>query len=59
MLKSSFCNYSDVYILFKGTITIVGAGANDAGRATERTDKQYLKIMHRSPIVWVKKVIHK
>ena len=51
MLKSSFCNYSDVYILFKGTITIVGAGANDAGRATERTDKQYLKIMHRSPIV--------
>ena len=40
MLKSSFSNYSDVYILFKGTITIVGAGANDAARATDRTDKQ-------------------
>ena len=26
MLKSGLCNYSDGYILVKGTITIIGAG---------------------------------
>ena len=26
MLKSSFCDYSDAYILVKGKITITGAG---------------------------------
>ena len=35
MLKSSLCNYSDVYILFKGTITVpnmetAAAAANNA-----------------------------
>ena len=28
MLKSSLCDYSDVYILPKGRITITGAGDN-------------------------------
>ena len=32
MLKSSLSDYSDVYILFKGTITITGAGDDDAGK---------------------------
>ena len=30
MLRSSFCDYADTYILVKGTITINGAGDNDA-----------------------------
>ena len=28
MLKSSLCDYSDAYILVKGTITITGAGVD-------------------------------
>ena len=37
MLKSSLCDYSDAYILVKGTITINGRGADDAAkRADER-----------------------
>ena len=28
MLKSSFCDYSDAYILVKGKITITGEGAD-------------------------------
>ena len=30
MLKSSLCDYSDVYILFKGTITVNNTVAADA-----------------------------
>ena len=29
MLKSSFCDYSDAYILVSGTIAITGDGADD------------------------------
>ena len=37
MLKSNLCDYSDAYMLDKGTITITGAGDNDtAKRADER-----------------------
>ena len=37
MLRSSLCNYSDAYILFKGNITvnntaIAGAAANNANK---------------------------
>ena len=32
MLKSSLCDYSDAYILVKGTIKIRGAGADAAAR---------------------------
>ena len=35
MLKSSLCDYSDAYILVKGTITITGAGDNTAARQTD------------------------
>ena len=31
MLKSSLCDYSDVYVLVKGTIAVVEQLANDAG----------------------------
>ena len=40
ILKSSLCDYSDAYILVIGTITVVGAGSDDAVRATARNNKQ-------------------
>ena len=39
MLKSSLCDYSGAYILVKGTITIAGAGADDAARQVDERDK--------------------
>ena len=38
-LKSSSCDYSDAYILVKGTITINGAGADAAARQADERDK--------------------
>ena len=40
MLKSSLCDHSDVCILVKGTITVVGTGVEDAARAMDRNNKQ-------------------
>ena len=39
MLKSSLCDYSDAYILVKGTITITGARADAAARQVDERDK--------------------
>ena len=39
MLKSSLCNYSDAYILVKGTITITGAGDDAAARQEDERIK--------------------
>ena len=39
MLKSSICDYSDAYILVKGTITINGRGADAAARQADEKDK--------------------
>ena len=39
MLKSSLCDYSDAYILIKGTIAVVGEGADAAGRHADERDK--------------------
>ena len=39
MLKSSLCDYSDVYILAKGKITITVAGADTATRQVDERDK--------------------
>ena len=39
MLKSSLCDYSDAYILVKGTKTITGAGADAAAREADKRDK--------------------
>ena len=39
MLKSSLCNYSDAYILVKGTITINGRGGDDAARRADERGK--------------------
>ena len=35
MLRSSLCDYSYAYILVSGTITITGAGDNDAAQRLE------------------------
>ena len=32
MLRSNLCDYADAYILVKGTITITGAGYDDAAK---------------------------
>ena len=39
MLKSNLCDYSDAYILVKGTITIAGAGDDAAARQGDERDK--------------------
>ena len=39
MLKSSLCDYSDAYILFKETITIIGRGADAEPRQADERDK--------------------
>ena len=39
MLKSSLCDYSDAYILVKGTIAITGAGGDAAARQADERDK--------------------
>ena len=40
MLKSSLCDYEDVYMLVKRTITIVGRGADQAGRQANKRNKE-------------------
>ena len=39
MLKSSLCNYSDAFILFKGKITIAAAEADVDGRQVNERNK--------------------
>ena len=39
MLRSNLCDYADAYILVKGTITITGAGNDDAARQGDERDK--------------------
>ena len=39
MLKSTLCDYSDAYILVKGTITINGRGADAAARQADERNK--------------------
>ena len=39
MLRISLCDYSDTYILVSGTITITGAGNNDAVRRLDERNK--------------------
>ena len=39
MLRSSLCDYADTYILVKGTITITGAGNDDATKQADERGK--------------------
>ena len=45
MLKSSLCDYRDVYILVKGKITITGRGVDAAARLQDERDVWHLKIV--------------
>ena len=42
MLRSSLCDYSDAYILVKGTITITGTGVDAAARQADERNKGVL-----------------
>ena len=39
MLRSNLCDYADAYILVKGTITIAGAGNDDAAKQADERHK--------------------
>ena len=39
MLRSNLCDYADAYILVNGTITITGAGNDDAAKRADERDK--------------------
>ena len=40
MLKSCLCDYSDAYILAKGTLTVVRQGPDAAAKAAAQSNKQ-------------------
>ena len=40
ILNPNLCDYSNVYILVSGTITVVGAGANPVAITADRNNKQ-------------------
>ena len=42
MKRSNLCDYSDAYILAIGTITITGAGADDAAKRADKRNKGVL-----------------
>ena len=39
MLRSSFCDYADAYILVKGTIAITATGYYDVTKRADERDK--------------------
>ena len=42
MLRSSLYDYSDAYILVSGTITVTGAGADDATKWLDERNKRVI-----------------
>ena len=59
MLKSSLCDYSDAYILVKGTMTISGEGYNVAARQADERDKG-VAFKNCAPfITCISEIIHK
>ena len=50
MLKSSLCDYSDAYILVKGTITITGKGADAAAR---QADERYKGVAFKNCVLFI------
>ena len=52
MLRSDLCDFSDTYIVVKGTITVVGE-SNDS----RKIDPQHLKIMHHLLVAFQKLII--
>ena len=47
MLRSNLCNYSDVYILVKGKITVTALGANtDANNIRDKKNRPLILKSH-------------
>ena len=40
MLNTNLCDFSDVYLLVRGKVTIVGQGVNGTAIAADRNDKE-------------------
>ena len=60
MLKSSFCDYSDAYILVKGKITITGAGDDATAWQVDESDNGVaLKIVLYSQVALVRLIMPK
>ena len=51
MLRSSLCDYSDAYILFKGTITVTAPGANNGANNIRDKKNRPLILKNNAPFV--------
>ena len=51
MLRSSLCDYSDVYILVKGTITVTALGANNGANNIRDKKNRPLILKNNAPFV--------
>ena len=51
MLRSSLCDYSDVYILVKGTITVTALGANNGANNIRNKKNRPLILKNNAPFV--------
>ena len=56
MLRSSLCDYTDAYILVKGTITITGAGDDAAARRADERKKDVIFKNCAPFIMWLSKL---
>ena len=51
MLRSNLCDYSDAYILIKGTITVTAAGANNGANNIRDKRNRPLILKNNAPFV--------
>ena len=51
MLRSNLCDYSDAYILVKGTITVTALGANNGANNIRDKRNRPLILKHNAPFV--------
>ena len=51
MWRSSLCNYSDAYILVKGTITVMAPGANNGGNNIRDKRNRPVILKNNAPFV--------
>ena len=52
MLRSNVCDYSDAYILVKGTITVTAPGANNGANNIRDKENRPLILKDNAPFVW-------
>ena len=57
MLKSNLCDYSDAYILVKGTITVIAPGNDDDANNTRDKTNRPLILKNNAPFVSCIKII--